>query len=593
MVKKHYRLLVAACLIAAFLGAEFSGSLQFVRGIREEDDAPRQSIQQIAALSGAPDSTENLYSLAEGIYREHFQTDVPGAPENPVFGRTNGVLATVVNSLSSGSFFTTVLTAAHSATNSENGAIILSIAVAAVLLFLFWLFVKQNCLVTLQRVTLESIEYDKTSIRRLTFLLSGRRWWRTAWAMCRRAIYLFFWSLTLVGGVIKRYSYFLVPYLLAENPQLTGRQAIALSCRMMKGHKWECCRWEFTFLGWDLLGALTLGLSNLFYGNAYRTATFALYYAQLRAQAMEAGVEGTEVLNDRYLYVRPTQEQLDTAYGEIAQLRTQDMSDPITQDTGLRHFLAVNFGVSLYSRAEEAEYDAKVAAREQLRAYEDILQGRAYPPRLHPANRSRSSKLPAYNYLRHYSVTSLILLFFILAFVGWTWEIALHLVNYGELVNRGVLHGPWLPIYGAGSVMILVLLNRFRGRFFLEFTLAMALAGTVEYVTSWYLEITHNGQRWWDYSGYYLNLNGRICAEGLLLFGLGGVAVVYVLAPWLDSRLRRMKNRWAVPLCAALVSLFVLDNVYSHFHPNAGPGVTTQSEPAAWVAAPPNSPVET
>lgn len=588
IVKKHYRLLVVACLIVAFLGAEFSGSLNLLKGVRSSEVLPgaAQDAQRLMRLASMPNSTEDLYVLAEHIYRDYFPKNVLDRPESPVFGRTQGVLAAAVNSLSSGNFFTTVLTAAYSATSSENAAIILSIAVAAMLLFLFWVFIKLNCLVALRRVTLESLEYDKTSVRRLTYLLSSRRWWRTAWVMFRKSLYQFFWSFTLVGGVIKRYSYFLVPYLVAENPRLTGRQAITLSRRMMKGHKWECFVWELTLLGWDLLGLVTLGLADLFYVNAYKTATFTLYYAQVRKQAIEAGVEGTSVLNDRYLYEHPTQEQLDNAYGEIAQLRDQDMTDPITQDSGVRHFFAKNFGISFYSKADEEKYDEKVAARQQLRAYEDILQGRAYPPRLHPAAQTRSAKLPAYNYLRHYSIPSLILLFFILAFVGWAWEITFHLVNYGELVNRGLLHGPWLPIYGAGSVMILVLLNRFRGRLFLEFTLAMALAGAVEYATSWFLELTHNGQRWWDYSGYYLNLNGRICAEGLLLFGIGGMAVVYVLAPWLDSRLRKLKHRWAIPLCVALVALFTLDNVYSHFHPNAGPGVTTQQEAAVFVSSP-------
>lgn len=608
IVKKHYRLLVAACLIAAFLGAEFSGSLNAFQGSRsptlqvaagaissggEVEIASSEIVSSEGAeqvyvlrrLASVPSSTEDLYALAEILYLNYFP-DVGGRPESEVFGRTRGVLAGLVNALSPSTFFTTVLTAAHSATNSENAAIILSIAVAAVLLFLFWMLVKQNCLVALRRVTLESLEYDKTSIRRLTYLLSDRRWWRTALAMFRRSLYLFLWNLTIVGGVIKRYSYFLVPYLVAENPRLTGRQAITLSRRMMKGHKWECFVWELTFVGWSLLGLVTLGLTNLFYANAYKTASFALYYAQVRRQAIRTGVADVAVLNDHYLYEHPTQEQLDNAYGEIAQLRDQDMSDPITQDTGLRHFLAKNFGISLYSKTDEAKYDEKIAARQQLWAYEDILLGRAYPPRLHPSAHTKASKMPAYNYLRHYSIPSLILLFFILAFVGWAWEIAFHLVNYGELVNRGILHGPWLPIYGAGSVMILVLLNRFRGRFFLEFTLAMALAGTMEYATSWFLEVTHNGQRWWDYSGYYLNLNGRICAEGLLLFGIGGVAVVYVLAPWLDSRLRKLKHRWAIPLCVALVALFTLDNIYSHFHPNAGPGVTTQTEAAVTVSSP-------
>ena len=68
-----------------------------------------------------------------------------------------------------------------------------------------------------------------------------------------------------------------------------------------------------------------------------------------------------------------------------------------------------------------------------------------------------------------------------------------------------------------------MLLNRLRKRPVLEFVGIVVLCGCVEYTTSVVLEILHNGERWWDYSGYFLNLNGRICAEGLLVFGIGGI----------------------------------------------------------------------
>ena len=110
-------------------------------------------------------------------------------------------------------------------------------------------------------------------------------------------------------------------------------------------------------------------------------------------------------------------------------------------------------------------------------------------------------------------------------------------------MNRGTLHGPWLPIYGTGGVIILILLKKLRKKPLFEFLAAMVLCGGLEYFSSWYLEKTHGGQRWWDYTGYFLNLNGRICAEGLLTFGLGGLAIVYLLAPALDNLLSRIDTR--------------------------------------------------
>ena len=72
---------------------------------------------------------------------------------------------------------------------------------------------------------------------------------------------------------------------------------------------------------------------------------------------------------------------------------------------------------------------------------------------------------------------------------GWLWEVGMHLVSYGEFVNRGALHGPWLPIYGTGAVLILTVLNRFRKNPALEFGATIVLCGFLEYMTSLVMEI--------------------------------------------------------------------------------------------------------
>ena len=182
--------------------------------------------------------------------------------------------------------------------------------------------------------------------------------------------------------------------------------------------------------------------------------------------------------------------------------------------------------------------------------------------------------------MRHYSVWSLVMLFFIFSFTGWVWEVSLHLVNDGAFVNRGVLHGPWLPIYGSGGVLILVVLNRLRINPAAEFAGIVVLCGCVEYFTSYYLELTHNGQKWWDYTGYFLNLHGRICAEGLLVFG-GGMAIVYVAAPLLDNIIRKVQTRKLIPVCLLLLCVYAADTLYSSKHPNTGEGITDYQSGAA------------
>ena len=150
----------------------------------------------------------------------------------------------------------------------------------------------------------------------------------------------------------------------------------------------------------------------------------------------------------------------------------------------------------------------------------------------------------------------------------------LHFITSGKFVNRGVLHGPWLPIYGCGGILILTVLNKCRKKPVMQFVSAVVLCGIVEYSTSVYLEYANNGQKWWDYSGYFLNINGRICAEGLFVFGMGGLIIVYFAAPLLDNLIRKIRTKLLIPLCAALLIIFLCDTVYSSKYPNTGEGIT-------------------
>ena len=92
-----------------------------------------------------------------------------------------------------------------------------------------------------------------------------------------------------------------------------------------------------------------------------------------------------------------------------------------------------------------------------------------------------------------------LLLFFILSGAGWLWEVAFVGLSTGVLVNRGFLHGPWLPVYGVGGLLFLLLPRRMEG-----WTLAAACAlagGGLEYAVSLVLEALFH-QRWWDYAGW-------------------------------------------------------------------------------------------
>ena len=180
------------------------------------------------------------------------------------------------------------------------------------------------------------------------------------------------------------------------------------------------------------------------------------------------------------------------------------------------------------------------------------------------------------NSLKNYSIDTYILFFFTFSIIGWVWEVILTLVQTGSYANRGTLYGPWLPIYGYGGVAILVLLKKWRKEPMKLFLLSVILCGIIEYGTSVYLELV-NHLRYWDYSGYFLNINGRVCLEGLIVFGLAGSTVTYLLAPILDNFYQKININIKNILIVVLITLYTIDMTYAtFFNHHSGSGITTE-----------------
>lgn len=197
-----------------------------------------------------------------------------------------------------------------------------------------------------------------------------------------------------------------------------------------------------------------------------------------------------------------------------------------------------------------------------------------YPDNLYFIKEIKNIKVTKYDYNIDYKLSDLILIFFTVAMVGWLWEIMLCLIYEERLVNKGTMMGPWLPIYGYGAVLILMLLKKYRKKPLNLFLMAFLVCGILEYTTAWYLE-TFKGLKWWDYTGYFLNIQGRICLEGLMFFGFGGCILTYLVGPLLYNIYKKISPKVKRVLCIILVSLYLVDLCYSHYHPNTGVGITS------------------
>ncbi len=153
--------------------------------------------------------------------------------------------------------------------------------------------------VGINRYFLENREH-KTSVWQLFYSFKGGRYGSTVWVMFLKTIYTIGWTIVfIVPGIIKSYSYMLIPYILAENPSLDSKRVFKLSQEMMYGHRWEAFKLELSFIGWMLLSAFTGGFLNIFYVNPYAYATYAEFYCALKADARRKGILQQYELPDR------------------------------------------------------------------------------------------------------------------------------------------------------------------------------------------------------------------------------------------------------------------------------------------------------
>ena len=381
-----------------------------------------------------------------------------------------------------------------------------SIVIFVMVIFsaLGWIFWKNLLLIGRCRYFLEERLYPYTKADRVLFVYRTRHIWNTAKIMLVRSVRQTLWNLTIVGGVIKYYEYLMIPYVLAENPTITTKEAFALSKQLMMGDKKNAFLIDLSMLPVTLLDYATFHLISFFFLNAYRECIYSEFYIGLRGAKCDA-MEHAELLYDTYL---------------VQGAKASVYPDEHCPTPYLEH-------------------------REWLRT----------------------------DYDRDYGGNTPILLFFFFSVFGWTWEVFFYLINDGSFINRGTMAGPWLPIYGVGGWIVIYGLKRLRKNLAVMFLGSFVVCGMVEYFASWLLEMIFH-KRWWDYTGYFMNLNGRVCLEGLLLFGIIGITMTYLVAPIIDNLFQKIPDRVRRILCIVLIVAFAVDFVWSVGHPNVGNGIT-------------------
>ena len=154
------------------------------------------------------------------------------------------------------------------------------------------------------------------------------------------------------------------------------------------------------------------------------------------------------------------------------------------------------------------------------------------------------------------------LLFMIYSFIGWIMEVTSFLVTDKKFINRGFLIGPYCPIYGFCSVLMVLTFGKYTSTPLALFVMALVLCSVIEYLTSYIMEKLFN-TRWWDYSDLLFNVNGRICLKNSVLFGLLGAALIYFINPTFSNILSIFPQDVLMCISLALLALFIADIIAS------------------------------
>lgn len=428
-------------------------------------------------------------------------------PENFVinYKPTRGVLSVFFNQITgTGSIILGIVNAIIQFVSFKSLPSFIIKMIGIVLFVMAFIFIQNIIVVGKNRYFIEHAKYKKVNVDRLMFVYRVRKTLNVAYIMIIKEVYNFLWLLTIVGGIYKYYSYFMIPYILAENPKITKEEAFILSNEMMDGNRFKLFKIQFSFIGWYLLGLLTFNISNIFYFDIYKDSIYCEFYFEIRNKLLK---------NKKYEKFFLDRE-LDNQF-----------SEGIYDDD--------KYFISKKKKLNWLKFGDKV----------------------------------------NYNVLNIILLFFTCAMVGWVWEVSLNFFVEGFFANKGTLLGPWLPIYGYGAILILLLLNDCKKKPLQFFIFAMLLSGVVEYFTGLYLDrVLH--MRWWDYTGYFLNIQGYVSLEGLIVFALGGMVFTYYLAPFLNILYNKIDIKKKRILVFILCLLYIIDFIHSHYYPNTGVGIT-------------------
>lgn len=510
-LKFNYWRMVAVCFLTAMLTTAYTSSTIFVNQYEP-------ATHTVPEHSDVAAGTSNSVVIADTV--EQITDDSASIMDSPLTRAAEIIIDTYT---SGKSIFFSALRAANDILTHDFHLSSAFLITGAFLAFFYQFLIANPILVGERRFFLEARNYHRTRISKIFFLYKLRYIYNPVWVMFCRSFFQTLWNLTIAGGIIKYFEYSMIPFILAENPAIERKDAFQLSKQLMRGNKWKMFKLHFSFLGWNILAPLTLGVLDFLFVNPYKTGTDAELYMELRRNYVLSRAPGYEAFNDRLLEQVPSEDEL-----LISKALYDDSEGPYTK---ISYFEPEQYPVFLYSIQPPA---------------------RAVRPPRHENKK--------------YGFLSCVFLFFAFSVFGWVLESFIHIIRDGVFLNRSYLTGPWIPLYGVCGLILLIFIQKFAHKPIPAFIAMMAVYSLIEYLMNWLMEYEYDIASA-DYTGYFLNLNGKTFLGGAIFFAMLGCAFLYYLAPRWDELFQRLPDYLKFSICLLLCLLFATDFLYALTHP--------------------------
>ena len=282
VVKKNYWTAIVVCFLLALFTSEFGTS---IIGIWQSEDTidPNYVVKQENIVENNDMAEEKLDKIEEQESKLEEKKSLLGEVELRILKL---IEININNLIKSEKYIFRVWDAIELFGIRETGLGV-RVVLIAIIALVYIIMIAEPLRVAGKRYFLKAREEENAKMGVMKEIFRKGNWKNVTIIMLVKNFYNILWFLTIIGGVIKFYEYKMIPYILADNPEMNRKEAFRISKEMMRHNKWRTFILDLTFILWNLLSLVTFGFLNILYVNPYQSATIAELYVTLKDKNIE------------------------------------------------------------------------------------------------------------------------------------------------------------------------------------------------------------------------------------------------------------------------------------------------------------------